>query len=69
MLKVSDVHAYYGQSHVLQGVSLEVGKGEVAVLRQHELLARHEIEQIEHFLIQHLPGADLLLDHVVAGLF
>ena len=33
-----------------------------------ELLAWHEIQQIEHFLIQHLPGADLLLDHVGAGL-
>lgn len=29
MLVVSDIHAYYGQSHVLQGVSLEVRAGEV----------------------------------------
>ena len=32
MLHVSDIHAYYGQSHVLQGVSLDVGKGEVVSL-------------------------------------
>ncbi len=32
MLHVADIHAYYGQSHVLQGVSLEVGKGEVVSL-------------------------------------
>jgi branched-chain amino acid transport system ATP-binding protein len=32
MLKVSDVHAYYGQSHILQGVTLEIGKGEVVSL-------------------------------------
>ena len=29
MLIVSDIHAYYGQSHVLQGVSLEVRAAEV----------------------------------------
>ena len=32
MLHVADIHAYYGQSHVLQGVSLGVGKGEVVSL-------------------------------------
>jgi len=32
MLHVADIHAYYGQSHVLQGVSLDVGKGEVVSL-------------------------------------
>ena len=29
MLQLSDVHAYYGKSHILQGVSLAVGKGEL----------------------------------------
>ena len=29
MLKVEDIHTYYGDSHILQGVSLDVGKGEV----------------------------------------
>jgi branched-chain amino acid transport system ATP-binding protein len=32
MLTVEDVHAYYGQSHVIQGVSLEVGRGETVAL-------------------------------------
>jgi branched-chain amino acid transport system ATP-binding protein len=32
MLRLSDVHAYYGKSHVLHGVSLEVGPGEVVGL-------------------------------------
>ncbi len=32
MLKLADVHAYYGKSHVLQGVSLDVGKGELVTL-------------------------------------
>ncbi|TWC63616.1 ABC transporter ATP-binding protein [Herbaspirillum sp. SJZ099] len=29
LLEVQDLHAWYGQSHVLQGVSLEVGAGEI----------------------------------------
>jgi branched-chain amino acid transport system ATP-binding protein len=29
MLQVSDLHAYYGKSHILQGVSLEVGDNEI----------------------------------------
>jgi branched-chain amino acid transport system ATP-binding protein len=32
MLQVSDIHVYYGDSHVLQGVSLEVGPGEIVCL-------------------------------------
>ena len=32
MLHVADIHAYYGQSHVLQGVSLDVGRGEMVSL-------------------------------------
>jgi branched-chain amino acid transport system ATP-binding protein len=29
MLQVSDLHAYYGKSHILQGVSFDVGEGEI----------------------------------------
>jgi branched-chain amino acid transport system ATP-binding protein len=32
MLQVSDIHVYYGDSHVLQGVSLEVHSGEIVCL-------------------------------------
>jgi branched-chain amino acid transport system ATP-binding protein len=32
MLEVKDLHAYYGKSHVLHGVSLQVGKGEIVAL-------------------------------------
>lgn len=32
MLRLDSVHAHYGESHVLQGVSLEVGAGEVVCL-------------------------------------
>lgn len=32
LLEVNDIHTYYGQSHVLHGMSLEVGKNEVVSL-------------------------------------
>ncbi len=32
MLEVRDLHAYYGKSHILQGVNLTVRKGEVVSL-------------------------------------
>ena len=32
MLDVRDVHAYYGKSHILQGVSLQVSEGETVTL-------------------------------------
>jgi branched-chain amino acid transport system ATP-binding protein len=32
MLRVEDIHVYYGESYVLQGVSLEVGPGEIVAL-------------------------------------
>lgn len=32
MLKISNLHAYYGKSHVLHGVQFEVGKGEIVAL-------------------------------------
>ena len=32
MLQVKDLHAYYGKSHILHGVSMNVGKGEIVSL-------------------------------------
>ncbi len=32
MLEVRDLHAYYGKSHILQGVDLDVGEGEIVSL-------------------------------------
>jgi branched-chain amino acid transport system ATP-binding protein len=32
MLKVENLHAYYGKSHVLHGVNFEVGKSEIVAL-------------------------------------
>ena len=32
LLKVDQLHAYYGKSHVLHGVEFEVGEGEIVAL-------------------------------------
>ena len=32
MLEVDDLHTYYGDSHILQGVSLHAGPGEIVAL-------------------------------------
>src|SRR5436190_8307416 len=32
LLRVEDIHTYYGKSHILHGVSLEVARGEVVGL-------------------------------------
>ena len=32
MLQITDLHVYYGDSHVLQGMSLEVHSGEIVCL-------------------------------------
>jgi branched-chain amino acid transport system ATP-binding protein len=32
MIEIKDLHAYYGSSHILQGVNLEVKKGEIVSL-------------------------------------
>jgi branched-chain amino acid transport system ATP-binding protein len=32
MIKVEDIHSYYGTSHVIQGLSLEVGEGEAVCI-------------------------------------
>ena len=32
MLEIEDLHAFYGKSHILQGISLRVGEGEIVSL-------------------------------------
>src|ERR1700739_1175558 len=32
LLEVEEIHTYYGKSHILHGVSLEIGEGEVVGL-------------------------------------
>ncbi|MFM7699016.1 MAG: ATP-binding cassette domain-containing protein, partial [Limnohabitans sp.] len=32
MLHIDQLHAYYGKSHVLQGVSFDIARGEIVAL-------------------------------------
>ena len=32
MLQIRDLHGYYGKSHILQGIDLDVGEGEIVSL-------------------------------------
>ncbi len=41
-------------------------KASIAMRGGNEFLALDRHQEVEHVLIQHLPGADLLLDHVEA---
>ena len=43
MLNVSDMHAYYGKSHILQGVNLQIGQGEIVALWVETALAAHNV--------------------------
>jgi hypothetical protein len=45
-----------------------VGEGKIAIGLGHEIFPRHLAHQIEHLLIQDLPGPDLLLYHVESSL-
>ena len=40
MLDVRDLHAYYGKSHILQGVSLTVGAGEIVSILGRNVVGR-----------------------------
>jgi len=48
---------------------LDVHEGQAAVGGGHELFTANDRQQGQHGRVQHVPGADLLFDHVEAGLF
>jgi hypothetical protein len=65
-----DARLHLGLHHRLPVAQrdLQVGEGEGCMLRRDEILALHLEQELEHGRIEHLPGADLLLDHVEARL-
>jgi branched-chain amino acid transport system ATP-binding protein len=68
MLDLDDIHAYYGDSHVLHGVSLSVGEGEIVCL-----LGRNGAGKTTTILtvmgyLQPQPGCVRYKDRDIAGL-
>ena len=67
MLEVRDLHAYYGKSHILQGVSLRVGAGEIV-----SILGRNGVGRSTTLkaIMGDVPpqGAILFRDEAIAGL-
>ena len=53
---------------VAQQGHFDVSECQAAVSGWHKVFAAHDGQQLQHVGIQHVPGPDLLLDHVVAGL-
>jgi branched-chain amino acid transport system ATP-binding protein len=67
MLDVRDLHAYYGKSHILQGVSLCVGTGEiVSVLGRNGVGRSTTLKAIMGDVAPH--GAITFKDEPIAGL-
>jgi branched-chain amino acid transport system ATP-binding protein len=67
MLDVRDLHAYYGKSHILQGVSLRVGAGEIV-----SILGRNGVGRSTTLkaIMGDVPpqGAIIFKDEAIAGL-
>jgi branched-chain amino acid transport system ATP-binding protein len=67
MLDVRDLHAYYGKSHILQGVSLTVGAGEIV-----SILGRNGVGRSTTLkaIMGDVPprGAIVFKDDAIAGL-
>ncbi len=67
MLEVRDLHAHYGKSHILQGVSLRVGAGEIV-----SILGRNGVGRSTTLkaIMGDVPpqGAIIFRDEAIAGL-
>ena len=75
MLRVHDMHAYYGKSHVLQGVDLQIRSGEIVSLLGRNGVGRSTTVKAIMGQVQHtgelvFQGASLdgLPTHQIAGL-
>jgi len=67
MLEVRDLHAYYGKSHILQGVSLHVGAGEiVSILGRNGVGRSTTLKAIMGDVALH--GTVIFKDEAIAGL-
>ena len=69
MLEVIDVHTYYGSSHVLQGVSLSVARGEVLTILGRNGMGKTTLQQMLAIGRALMTNPDLILmDEPTEGL-
>ena len=67
MLEVKDLHAYYGKSHILHGVELDVGQGEIVSLLGRDGVGRSTTIKSIMGQVQH-RGSIRFRDQEVSGL-
>jgi branched-chain amino acid transport system ATP-binding protein len=67
MLEVRDLHAYYGKSHILHGVQMHVGEGEIVALLGRNGVGRSTLAKAIMGLVR-CEGQILLRGEEVAGL-
>ena len=68
LVLVEDVHTYYGKSHILHGVSLEVGAGEVVGLLGRNGVGKSTTLKTIMGLVQPSQGKVLLDGNAITGL-
>jgi branched-chain amino acid transport system ATP-binding protein len=68
LVKVEDLHAYYGKSHVLHGVSLTVGRGEVVALNGRNGVGKSTTLKSIMGLVSARQGQVLFEGRPIAGL-
>jgi branched-chain amino acid transport system ATP-binding protein len=68
LVQVADVHTYYGKSHILHGVSLEVGPGEVVGLLGRNGVGKSTTLKTIMGLVQPSGGKVLLEGHAITGM-
>ena len=68
LVRVEDVHTYYGKSHILHGVSLEVGPGEVVGLLGRNGVGKSTTLKTVMGLVQPSHGTVMLDGNAITGL-
>lgn len=67
MLEVRDLHAYYGKSHILHGVDMHVGEGEIVALLGRNGVGRSTLAKSIMGMVKH-EGEILLRGKNVSGM-
>jgi branched-chain amino acid transport system ATP-binding protein len=68
LVSVEDIHTYYGKSHILDGVSLQVGRGEVVGLLGRNGVGKSTTLKTIMGLVQPSRGTVMLEGRAITGL-